>query len=109
MDDMARRKLLGLVGLGARARKVVVGVDLVRAAAQRGRLELVVLASDASRHSRAKVVPLLTAKRVDCIDGPTGAELGVAVGKEVAAAVGVLDAALARGIRAAAVAVPTAV
>ena len=106
---MARRKLLGLVGLGARARKVVVGVDLVRSAAQRGRLMLVVLASDASRHSRAKVVPLLAAKHVECVDGPTGTELGVAVGKDVAAAVGVLDAALARGIRAVASAAPKAV
>jgi ribosomal protein L7Ae-like RNA K-turn-binding protein len=102
MNDGARRKVLGLIGLGARARKVVIGVDLVRSAAQRGRLSLVVLASDASRHSRAKVVPLLMAKNVEYVEGPTGTELGVAVGKEIAAAVGVLDAALAKGLRAAA-------
>jgi ribosomal protein L7Ae-like RNA K-turn-binding protein len=102
MDDVARRRVLALLGLGARGRKVVVGVDLVRAAAQRGRLSLVVLASDASRHSRAKVVPLMTAKKVECLEGPTGAEIGVAVGKGVAAAVGVVDAGLANGIRAAA-------
>ena len=75
---------------------------MVRAAAQRGRLAVVVVASDVSRHSRAKIVPLLTAKNVECIEGPTGAELGVAVGKGVTAAVGVIDAALAKGIRAAA-------
>jgi ribosomal protein L7Ae-like RNA K-turn-binding protein len=109
MDDDARRKLLGLLGLGARARKVVIGVDLVRSAAQRGRLALVVLASDVSRHSRAKVVPLLMAKKIECVEGPTGDELGAAVGKQVTAAVGVLDAALARGIRAAASAAVKAV
>ncbi|HYV96179.1 MAG TPA: L7Ae/L30e/S12e/Gadd45 family ribosomal protein [Gemmatimonadaceae bacterium] len=101
MDDVTRRKVLGLLGLGARARTVVSGVDLVRSAATRGRLALVVMGSDVSRHSRAKVVPLLTAKNIECIEGPTRAELGAAIGKSETAAVGVVDAALANGIRAA--------
>ena len=100
--DVARRKVLGLVGLGARAGTVVVGVDSVRAAARRGRLALAVVASDVSRHSRAKVVPLLVARHVECVEGATGIELGIAVGRSVTAVVGVVDAALARGIRAAA-------
>jgi ribosomal protein L7Ae-like RNA K-turn-binding protein len=39
---------------------------------------------------------------VEWVEGPSAAELGAAVGKEITAAVGVLDAALANGIRAAA-------
>lgn len=102
VNEAAQRKVLALLGLGARARKVVIGVAQVRAAAAKGRLALVVVAPDASRHSREKVLPLLAAKQIECIEGPEASELGNAVGKEVTAAVGVTDEALAKGIRAAA-------
>ncbi|HKS07500.1 MAG TPA: ribosomal L7Ae/L30e/S12e/Gadd45 family protein [Gemmatimonadaceae bacterium] len=94
--------MLSLIGLGVRARTVVVGVAQVRAAALRGRLVLAVLAPDASEHSRAKVLPLLTARHIGCIEGPSAAELGQVVGRESTAAVGVTDASLAQGIREAA-------
>ena len=48
------------------------------------------------------MLPLVEALRIDVIEGPTAAELGAVVGKEGTAAIGVLDAALANGIRAAA-------
>lgn len=81
-------------------RLVVVGVQQVRDAAQRGKLLLAVIAPDASRHSLDKVVPMLQAKRIRLIEGPAAAELGAAVGRESTATVGVIDAQLARGIRA---------
>ena len=93
MEESAKRKVLGLLGFGARARTVVIGVAQVRAAAERGKLALVVVAPDASRHSRAKVLPLVEALRIDVIEGPTAAELGAVVGKEGTAAIGVLNAA----------------
>ena len=101
MHDVARRKVLALIGLGVRARNVVIGVEQVRAAAQRGKLALAVVASDVSQHSRDKVVPLLQAKGIESVEGPTGNELGECVGKQITAVVGVVDAALANGIRAA--------
>lgn len=91
-----------MIGLGVRAKTVVVGVAQVRAAALRGRLALAVLAPDASGHSRAKVLPLLTARHIGCMEGPSAAELGRAVGRETTAAIGVTDASLAKGIREAA-------
>ena len=51
MDAAARRKVLGLVGLGIRGRRAVVGVQLVRDAARRGKLKLALVASDASQKS----------------------------------------------------------
>lgn len=99
MDADLQRRLLGLVGLGVRGRGVVIGVEQVRAAAQRGKLLYAVVAPDASRHSLEKVVPLLTAKRIGYVEGPTAAELGAAVGREQTAAVGIVDWNLARGIR----------
>ena len=81
-------------------RLVVVGVQLVRDAAQRGKLKLAVVAPDASHNSLAKVVPMLRAKRIRMIEGPSASELGAAVGRESTTVVGVVDPQLARGVRA---------
>ena len=100
MDVQTARKLLRLLGVGMNGRLVIVGVQQVRDAAQRGKLKLAVIAPDASHNSLDKVVPMLRAKRIRLIEGPSAAELGAAVGRESTAAVGVVDAQLARGIRA---------
>lgn len=102
MDAIARRKVLGLVGLGIRGRRAVIGVQQVREAARRGKLKLALVAGDASRNSMDKVVPLLTARGVAMIEGFTSADLAAVCGRESVSAIGVLDAALARGIRSAA-------
>jgi ribosomal protein L7Ae-like RNA K-turn-binding protein len=96
------RRVLALIGLGVRGRMVVVGVERVRDAAFRGTLALAIVAPDASPNSLQKVLPLLRAKRVEVIEGPGAAALGAAVGRDAAAAVGITDRDLARGIRAAA-------
>lgn len=93
------RRMAGLLGLGMRARGVVVGVDRVRDAAFRGRLVFAVVAPDVSRHSLDKVVPLLEGRRIRFVHAPTAAALGAAVGKVTTAVVGVVDPQLARGIR----------
>lgn len=108
MDQATSRKLLRLLGLGLNGRLVVVGVQQVRDAAQRGKLVLAVVAPDASRHSIDKVVPMLEAKRIRLIEGPAASELGAAVGRVSTAAVGVVDTHLARGIRALVEAAPSA-
>ena len=102
MDDATRGRILRLLGLGVRSRGAVVGVDQVRSAAQRDALALVVVAPDASRHSLDKVLPLLAARRVAILEGPSAEELGRAVGRQSTAAIGVLDRNLARGIQEAA-------
>ncbi len=93
---------MALIGLGMRARRVVIGVDSVRAAALGGKLVLAVVAPDAARHSREKVLPLLAAKKIEVIEGPSADELGAATGRAAIAAVGVVDRELANGIRSAA-------
>ena len=99
MDDALRRRVLGLAGLGVRARNAVVGVEMVRAAALSGTLKLALVAEDASRHSRDKVLPLLAAKGITIVDGFPAAELGAVAGREATAAIGIVDAPLAKGIR----------
>src|ERR1043165_599827 len=93
-------KALRLLGLGVRGRGVVVGVDRVRDAAKSGKLALAIVASDASKNSLDKLLPLLNGRRVSLIEVPSAAELGAAVGRDQTAAVGVVDPHLAKGIRA---------
>lgn len=99
LGEDQRRRVLGLVGLGMRGRLVVVGVEQVRSAVQKGALQLALVARDASHHSLDKVLPLLKARRIELVDWPSATELGGAVGRESTAAVGIVDKALAHGIR----------
>jgi ribosomal protein L7Ae-like RNA K-turn-binding protein len=97
-DDVAKRKVLGLVGLGIRGRHAVVGVQLVRDAAKRGRLKVALVASDASQNSLDKVSSLLKARQVPVIGSMSGAELGGVAGREAVAVIGITNAGLAKGI-----------
>jgi len=99
LDEAVRRKVLGLLGLGVRGRLVVVGAERVRLEALKGAVQLAVIATDVSRHSLDKVSPVLKARRIAVIEWPSAAELGDAVGRDTTAAVGIVDQALARGIR----------
>jgi ribosomal protein L7Ae-like RNA K-turn-binding protein len=91
-------RVLGLIGLGLRARSVVVGVEQVRQAAKAGTLQVAFVGHDAAAHSKAKVEPLLAARGVRVLHGWSAAALGAVAGRDVVAALGVVDPALARGI-----------
>ena len=97
--DVAKRKVLGLVGLGLRGRLAVVGVQQVRDAAKRGKLKIALVASDASKNSLDKITGLLEARRVPLVHSFSAAELGEVAGREAVAVVGVTDAGLAAGIK----------
>ena len=90
--------LAGLLGLGARGRKLVVGVAGVRARLQRGTVQAVVLAADASARTREKVERLAVARGIPVLVGPEAVQLGQRLGRSPVQAVGVEDRALARGM-----------
>ena len=69
MNDVARQRMLRLVGLGVRGRGAVVGVQQVREAAKKGDLAFAVIAPDASQHSLDKLLPLLRARGVRFAEG----------------------------------------
>ena len=98
-NDAAWKKMLGLAGLGVRGRLAVIGVERVREAAAKRTLKLAIVATDASKNSLDKIVPLLTAKRIFIVDGISAALLGAAVGRDATAVVGIVDVQLAKGIR----------
>ena len=91
-------RLLRLLGLGVRARNVVVGVTGTRTELHRGALHCVVLAADASPRTRDKVERLAAARRVPVVRGPDAKELGAGLGRPPVQAIGVSDVSLARGV-----------
>jgi ribosomal protein L7Ae-like RNA K-turn-binding protein len=90
--------LLGLIGLGYRGRRIIVGVDGVRKELQAGKCWCVVVAEDASPRAVEKVVRLAAAKGVPLLPGPSAAAIGAQLGKPPVMAVGVRDRALAGGM-----------
>jgi ribosomal protein L7Ae-like RNA K-turn-binding protein len=93
------QRVLRLAGLGVRGRGAVVGVQQVRESARKGKLSLVLVAPDASSNSLDKILPLLEARRIRYVNIASAAELGAVAGRETTAAIGIVDAKLARGIR----------
>lgn len=98
---MTAEALTRLLGLGARARSVVIGVSGVRARLQAGKLACVVMAEDASPRTREKVERLAQARGIPVLRGPAAERLGAALGRPPVQAAGVVDRALARGLVAA--------
>jgi len=92
-------RLVGLIGLGVRARRVTVGVSGVRAGLGRGAFACVVIAADASPRTRQQVVAPARARGVPVLIGPRAAVLGAGLGRPGVQAIGVSDPALARGLR----------
>lgn len=91
--------LLGLLGLGNRGRRLVIGVDGARAAIQRGRCHCLVLARDASPRAREKLERLADGRGVPRVVGPDAEAMGRVLGRPPVMAVAVTDGALADGIR----------
>jgi ribosomal protein L7Ae-like RNA K-turn-binding protein len=88
---------LGLLGLAARARVLLVGTAAVREGVQQGRVYVVVLAGDRSPRTRDKIERLARARAVPVVVGPPAAELGRRIGHGTVQAVGVTDPSLAEG------------
>jgi ribosomal protein L7Ae-like RNA K-turn-binding protein len=96
---MDHAKLLRLIGLGVRGKGAIVGVEQVREGAKKNKVAYAIVATDASRHSLDKIVPLLNARRVRFVEVPSATALGNAAGRESAAVIGIVDRQLAKGIR----------
>jgi ribosomal protein L7Ae-like RNA K-turn-binding protein len=90
--------VLGLLGLGLRGGHVVIGVEGVRRSLQAGKLQCVVVASDASPRALQKVIRLAEAQGVPVVPGPTADEIGRQLGRPPVMVAGVRDRALAQGL-----------
>ncbi len=97
---MISDRAIGLLGLGARARTVIVGTGRIRHELQHDRIQVLVLAADRGPRTREKVERLARAKGIPVLTGPAAETLGRRLGRGAVQAVGIVDRRLAAGLTA---------
>ncbi|HEY2804581.1 MAG TPA: ribosomal L7Ae/L30e/S12e/Gadd45 family protein [Gemmatimonadales bacterium] len=101
-DD--ERRALGLLGLGAKAGRIAIGVEAAHSALRAGKAEAIVMPADASPRSKEQLVALAGHKKVPLFTFSQAEKLGAALGRPAVHGVAVLDRQLAKGLKSYAVA-----
>ena len=96
---MKNSKILGLIGLAARARKVSFGADSVELEAQKNKVYLIILAQDSSSRTKEKFQKISEKYNIPTIITQTIEELSKAIGKSNKAILGIEDINLASEIQ----------
>ena len=96
---MKNSKILGLIGLAARARKVSFGADSVELEAQKNKVYLIILAQDSSSRTKEKIQKISEKYNIPIIITQTIEELSKAIGKSNKAILGIEDINLASEIQ----------
>lgn len=79
------------VGLAARARKLVIGTESTLLALRKGRLSLILLASDASGLTKKNIHDKAKHYQVDVLEHYSASELSHAIGRHDIKVIGVTD------------------
>lgn len=96
---MKNSKILGLIGLAARARKVSFGADSVELEAQKNKVYLIILAQDSSTRTKEKFQKISEKYNIPIIITQTIEDLSKAIGKSNKAILGIGDINLASEIQ----------
>ena len=96
---MSNKKILGLIGLAARARKIYFGADSVELAIQKKKVQLVIIAMDASDRTKDKFKKVCGEQKIPIIIEGEIAILSKAIGKSNKAIIGIEDINLAKEIQ----------
>lgn len=96
---MINKKILGLIGLSAKARKVCFGADSVELEIKKGKVKLVIVAEDASERTKDKFEKLSKQYHIPLLFFGTIEELSKAIGKSNKAILGMKEENLAREIQ----------
>ena len=96
---MKNSKILGLIGLAARARKVLFGADSVELEAQKNKVYLIILAQDSSTRTKEKFQKISEKYNIPIIITQTIEDLSKAIGKNNKAILGIGDINLASEIQ----------
>ena len=94
-------KLLGMLGLAARARKLLMGTELVTQGVRSGKARMVIVACDASENTKKRVFNCCVYYECECREVPvTASDLASALGHSGSlTSVAVTDVHMAKGIR----------
>lgn len=96
---MINKKILGLVGLAARARKVSFGADSVELQIKKRKVNLIIVAEDASTRTKEKFSKLSEQYNIPIIVKGNIEELSKSIGKNNKAIIGIEDINLANEIQ----------
>ena len=96
---MENKKILGLIGLAARARKISFGADSVELQAQKRKVYLIILAQNSSERTKEKFRKISKEKKVPIIITETIETLSKAIGKNNKAILGIEDINLSKEIQ----------
>lgn len=102
IPDVSKKKLVGLLGFAARARKLVCGTDLCRDEIRRGKLRFTLVASDASTNTKKRIADACKYYETKlCCIPLTADELSHTIGKSAnITVIGVTDTNFINGITA---------
>ena len=94
-------RVFGMIGLAARAGKVVSGSDAVIGAIRSNNVKLLIITRDISRNSLDKILKSMNSdKEITCYSFSTSEELGYALGKPNRTVAAITDKSFAEGISA---------
>ena len=96
---MVNNKILGLIGLAARARKLCFGADSVEEKTKKGKVKLLIIAEDASNRTKDKFIKLTEEKNIPIIIKEKIETLSKAIGKSNKAIIGIEDINLSNEIQ----------
>ena len=96
---MINKKILGLVGLSARARKISFGADSVELQSKKGKVKLIIVAQDSSTRTKDKFIEISEKYKIPIIIIGTIEELSKAIGKNNKAIIGIEDINLSNEIQ----------
>lgn len=96
---MVNNKILGLIGLAARARKLCFGADSVEEKTKKGKVKLLIIAEDASNRTKDKFIKLAEEKNIPIIIKEKIETLSKAIGKSNKAIIGIEDINLSNEIQ----------
>ena len=96
---MINNKILGLIGLAARARKISFGADSVELQAQKRKVYLIILAQDSSERTKDKFSKIAEKENVPIIIKGEIEDLSKAIGKSNKAIIGIEDINLSNEIQ----------
>lgn len=95
---MINKKILGLIGLAARARKICFGADSVEDKIKKNKVKILLIAEDSSKRTQEKFIKLSKEYKIRFIVLGNIDELSKSIGKENKAIIGIEDINLAKEI-----------
>ncbi len=96
---MTNKKILGLIGLSARARKICFGADSVELEIKKRKVKLIVIANDSSERTKEKFIKLGSEYNIPYLIIGEIEELSKSIGKSNKAIIGIKDINLSNEIQ----------